>query len=503
MDIVTATYFLLAAYAAFILFFVVRGALKIKSIGDYAVGNIAFSPIAVGLSLAASMTSAATFIINPGYVSLYGWSAFISFAIVLPLSAFVSLIFLTKSFRRIGSSAKSLTLAQWIGDMYKNKYFSLFFALLSLLLITFIVLISVGLTKVISKALDADEFWVLVFLVSFIFGYMMFGGANSMVYTNTIQAGLMIIVAVILITSGYDYFSEGISGIIEKLKEIDPKLVQSTHPDSPMFRDYWEIIFFQMIVGAAIVCQPHIITKSLLLTGEKDVNQYLFVGIGVQVLFFLVVGAGFYARLTFPDLKVGEVTLLMDDIISQYVISEFSVWIALLLILGLISAGLSTLEGLIQTLSTTISSDIIQVLSPNTISDRHLIWINKMIIVGLAVVTIIISWNQIQHPNLSVSILALNGVYGYFSAAFVPVLFGIFLRDVPVIAPVAAAVTAVVVHFGVYYGGLVSYTQGTVGNPGASSALAILAASAVGLILYYFQRPPRAEKTQTAMQSRQ
>lgn len=496
MNIVTATYIILAIYAAFILFFVIRGALKIKSIGDYAIGNIAFSPIAVGLSLAASMTSAATFIINPGYVSLYGWSAFMSFAIVLPLSAFISLVFLTKSFRRIGSSAKSLTLAQWIGDMYKNKYFSLFFAILSMLLITFIVLISVGLTKVISKALDADEFWVLILLVSFIFGYMMFGGANSMVYTNTIQAILMIIVAVILITSGYDYFSDGIAGVIEKLKEIDPKLTQSTHPDSPMFRDYWEIIIFQMVVGAAIVCQPHIITKSLLLSEEKDVNQYLMVGIGVQVLFFLVVGAGFYARLTFPDLKAGEVTLLMDDIIPQYVISEFSVGVALLLILGLISAGLSTLEGLIQTLSTTISSDIIQVLSPEKISDRTLIWMNKLIIAALAVITIIISWNQIQHPNLSVSILALNGVYGYFSAAFIPVLFGIFFRNVPLIAPVVAAVTAIGVHFGVYYGGLISYTQGTVGNPGASSALAIIAATVVGLSLYFVYKPayrPKAE----------
>ena len=41
-------------------------------LADYALGNLAFSPVAVGLALAASMTSAATFIINPGFIALYG-----------------------------------------------------------------------------------------------------------------------------------------------------------------------------------------------------------------------------------------------------------------------------------------------------------------------------------------------------------------------------------------------------------------------------------------------
>ncbi len=488
MDIVTATAITLTLYAMAILFFVIRGSLKIKSIGDYALGNIQFSPYAVGLSLAASMTSAATFIINPGYVSLYGWSAFLSFGVFLPLAAFVSLIVLTKSFQNFGGQVKALTLAQWIGKKYHNKWFSLFFAFLSLLLITFIVLISVGLTKVISKALDADEFWVLTCVVSFIFGYMMFGGANSMVYTNTIQAVLMSIVAIILLTSGYSYFSEGIRGFIDQLNAVDPRLTQSTFANSPMFRDYWEIIFFQIVVGAAIVCQPHIITKSLLLKSKKDIRAYLTTGILVQVLFFLVVAAGFYARLSFPDLKVDGAPLSMDDIIPQFVVSEFPVWVALILIIGLISAGLSTLEGLIQSMSTTITSDIIEPLSPSGLDSKLMVWLNRGIIVILAVATIIISWQQIQHPRLSVSILALNGVYAFFSAAFVPVIMGIFFKKVPLLAPVAASVVAVVVHFSIYYGALLPYTQDEVGNPGAAAAIAILAAVLVGFAIFFFHR---------------
>src|SRR3972149_5804722 len=69
-------------YMCIIIFFVVRGAIQTKNISDYAVGSMNFSPIAVGLALAASITSAATFIINPGFVALYGFSSFLSFGII-------------------------------------------------------------------------------------------------------------------------------------------------------------------------------------------------------------------------------------------------------------------------------------------------------------------------------------------------------------------------------------------------------------------------------------
>ena len=362
-ELVTATWILVSIYMLVILFLVIRGALRIKSMSDYAVGNVSFSPIAVGLSLAASMTSAATFIINPGFVALYGVSGFISLAVVLPLAAMVSLYFLTKGFRKQGTTIKALTMAQWIGNRYQNKNYALFFAFLSLLLITFIVLICVGLTAILSKALNLTPLYVLIAIVTFVFGYMMFGGANSMVYTNLIQACIMIVVAIVLLGSGYEHFSNGVKGFFEKLSAIDPALAGTTNPKSPLFRDFFEIIVCQIVVGVAIVCQPHIITKSLLLKNAKDVNKYLMVGIVVELLFFLVVIVGLYARLRFPDLTLNGKPMPMDTIMSTYVIQEFPVYVGLLVVMGLISAGLSTLEGLIQALSTTITSDIVKPLA--------------------------------------------------------------------------------------------------------------------------------------------
>ena len=112
--------------------------------------------------------------------------------------------------------------------------------------------------------------------------------------------------------------------------------------------------------------------------------------------------------------------------------------------------------------------------------------INKVVIVLLAIVSFILSWEQIQHPALSVAIFAQNGVYAYFAAAFVPVLFGTFFKQVPVKVVFIASVVALVAHFGIYYLHITPYMQETVNNPGVSAAIAILISLFTGLFLYSF-----------------
>jgi sodium/pantothenate symporter len=496
-----------------VLYFVIKGALSIKNISDYAVGNVVFSPVAIGLSLAASMTSAATFVINPGLVAVYGISGVISFGLVFPLASIASLVLLSKAFRKYGQSINALTIAQWIGARYKSKAYALFMAFLSLLLVTFIVLILVALTKVLSKSLNIEEGYVLFGLITFVFGYMMFGGANSMVYTNTIQALIMIVVAFILLGSGYEHFKGGMDAFLLKLSSIDTNLSKSPNPASILFRDYYEIIFAQIVVGIAVVCQPHIITKSLLLKNEKDVNKFLITAVVVQALFYLVIVVGLYARLTFPNLSMDGIAIKTDGIVPAYVLHVFangyvSVIIGLVVVLGLISAGMSTLEGLVQSVSTTVTTDIIKTLFGKKITNQnHYININRFVIVILAIVTFFITYDQILNPKLSVAILAQNGVYAYFSVAFYPIIFGIFSKSTKLASPLAASITALVVHFGVYYllpvlvlqynldfGFFTKYLQGEIRNPAIASSAAIILSVVVGLIVMYFQR--RIDKKQ-------
>ena len=398
---------------------------------------------------------------------------------------------------------QALTLPQWVGQRFDSRAFSIFFAVLSLLLITFIVLILVGLTKVVAASLGLNETAVLAALVIFSFGYMMFGGANSMVYTNTVQAVIMIVVAVILLGSGFEHFANGWSGFVDSLRGIDSNLAGLFNEQSPLFRDGFEVIFCTIVVGIAIVCQPHIITKSLLLKKERDVNRYLVTGIIVQMLFFLVVIVGLYARLDFPTLEHLGQTILPDSVTSTYLVTQFPWFVGVVVFLGLISAGMSTLEGLIQAMSIIITNDLIKnvhsSMTGRELSGQFLFTLNRGVIVLLAVLAFGLGYWQLVAPNLSVIIFAQLGVYAYFAAAFVPVLFGTFLEDTPRIAVVSAAVAAVGVHFGLYYTGqyyFPYFIDVSVKNPAISTALGIIAAVLIGGVLHLMYRTPRlSERT--------
>ena len=183
----------------------------------------------------------------------------------------------------------------------------------------------------------------------------------------------------------------------------------------------------------------------------------------------------------------------MDGIIPAYVLNEFPVFIGLFVVLGLIAAGLSTLEGLIQSISTTVTEDLIK---PALIKfrgdnpdDNLMIKINRLVIVLLAIVAIILSRQQLLYPKLSVAIFAQNGVYAFFAAAFFPILFGMFSKRTPPLAAIAASVSAVVVHFTMYYGKIsVPFTLATGENPGVAAAVAIVLSLVIGSVIFQLKK---------------
>jgi len=237
------------------------------------------------------------------------------------------------------------------------------------------------------------------------------------------------------------------------------------------------------------------------------VNKYLVSAIIIQALFYSVVFAGLYARLTFPDMTANGKSLGIDGVIPAYVVKIFSEgWIAisigLIVVLGLVSAGLSTIEGLIQSLSTTITSDIIKPLFGKHITnDNNYITINRLVIVGMAIVSLLAARSQLLHPNLSVAIFAQNGVYSFFSIAFVPIVFGIFYKSTSRNTALTGSLTALIVYFLVYYifpwlikttgmslGFFDKYFTGKVQNPAIAAACAIVVSVLVSLASYYYFR---------------
>ncbi len=89
--------------------------------------------------------------------------------------------------------------------------------------------------------------------------------------------------------------------------------------------------------------------------------------------------------------------------------------------------------------------------------------------------TAFLAWRQIVAPSLSVAIFAQNGVYGLFAATFAPVVFGLFTQRATAKLAATAAITALVVHFGMYYGGITHYHN----NPAVPATFALIISTLV------------------------
>jgi sodium/pantothenate symporter len=469
---------LVGAYVAFTAYLAYRGFRRTSSLSSFAVGDGKISPVFVGLSLAAQLTSVATFVVNPGLVYAYGLPGLLGLGLAASLGITLGIIVISKGFRKIGEKLSALTVPGWIGSRYGSRTLQMGFALLSLALITFIVMILVAMGYILMNLLGIPPWVAILGLIAVVFPYVLLGGVNTSVYTNSIQALIMVVVAVILVASGLPFFADGITGFFGKLSAVDSNLVGLVNVKSLYFRNLFEVFFCNFIVGLAIVCQPHVLSKTLYLKSNRDVNKYLATAIGVGVIFAMVMWVGLFARLALPT-----TVARMDLVVPIYIKTQFHPLVGVVIGVGILCAGISTLEGLLLALSAILAADLFLPVmqrknqGPITVEQgkRALGWA-RWSLVGMGGAAFLMALWQIKNPaGGSVAIFAQYGIYCLFSASFAPMVFGMGQRKLSPILVGLSASSAVLIYVGMSLGEITSMHN----NPAVLSTFAILTSVSV------------------------
>jgi len=467
------------AYVAVTAVLVARGARRTGSLASYAVGARDIPAPVVGLSLAAQLTSVATFVINPGLVYAFGLSALLGYGVCAALGITLALAFFSRRFRAHGVRVQALTVPQWIGLRYESTGLRVAFAVLSLGLVTFATLIVVGLALVLSRLLAQPPEAVVVVLVALATLGVMLGGATGHAWTNAAQAAIMLVVAVVMIGAGLPLLG-GEGGLAARLSAIDPNLVRPVNPASPYFRNAFEVFFCNFVVGLAIVCQPHVLSKALYLRDDRDVRRYLATAIGCGVVFASVLVTGLWARLTLAAPQT------IDRAIPAWIAVAFPAGLQVLVAIGLLCAGLSTLEGILLALSAIFSVDVHPFVARGR-GERSALLFGRLGLALVAVVTAGLAFWQLEHPTGgTVAIFAQYGVYLLFTGSFLALGCGMFVPH----AGRRTVVAAVAVAVGTYLAVAVLRPTPLANNPGVLATFGILAGwTVVALALLRRGRP--------------
>jgi SSS family solute:Na+ symporter/sodium/pantothenate symporter len=458
-----------------------RGYKKTSGFGSFAIGDRNMHPLVVGITLAASVSSAATFIINPGFVYVDGFSAFFHFVIGVGVGFFGMAWIMSFRFRRIGAEMSALTIPDWIGKRYESRGFALYFSVLSLLSFAFVVLLVGGISIVMQSLLGVSNTVALIITLVFVTGYVFIGGTYAHVLTNLLQGSLMVFVTILVLGSGIWLMLQQPGSMIETLRAIDPGLVAPINHDGQLFNDFFSIYVAGFVIGAIVVCQPHILTKALYVGSDKAVRQYLLVFIVVFGLFQLLGAVGFFAHLNVPaealvDSSTGA--FRQDLVMTAYLKTVFPDWVFTVISVVLLAAAMSTLDGLLVGLSTITANDLVLNIverKEHLSEEQHMAFAMKASHVVLVVIAVAAFIINLQPPRL-LGIFGQIGVYGLTAAAAPPLLLGVLFRKVPVALVWIGSVAAIALHFVLFFQGNAMFPDSslTFGNPGVTAAIASL-----------------------------
>jgi SSS family solute:Na+ symporter/sodium/pantothenate symporter len=472
-------YLLMAIYVIVTLYLSWIGMKKTRDIKGFSIGNKDLSPFIVGVTFAASVASTATFVINPGFIYTHGLSAYMHFGLAASGGILTALLVLTKGFMRVGESNGAITIPDWIYRHYQDRRLGLFFAFINLLSITFVVLILVGCSVLMSSLFPISQGTALIMVLLFVFSYVLMGGTYAHTYTNTLQGLMMVVIAIVLVVQGFKYFD---GGLMVNMREIGENYASLLNADSNLYNSFFSVFISGFVITFALMMQPHILTKALYLKSERDANTFIITATIVGLIFSQMLLIGFYARFA------GIESVPQDQVVATYLVAEYTTtaagqYMLAFIFVALLAAGMSTLDGILVSLSAMVVNDIYMPLRGDA-SHAEGLKLSRYVLVVIGVVAGVLAWDP---PEL-VGIFAQKGVYGLAAATVVPILFGIFLKR-----PLSARVVFLCAALGLFVHLSLNLGFG-VANPAVSATIAIFMATAFASMAVLFRPKVESDK---------
>jgi SSS family solute:Na+ symporter/sodium/pantothenate symporter len=453
---------------------------KTKDFGSFAIGAGDISPFQVGVTLAAATASAATFIINPGFVYVDGLAAFMHLGVGVYLGFVTMLLVLSFKFRRIGEDMQALTIPDWIGKRYGSKNFSLYFGIINLFSFAFVVLLVGGISIVMQSLLGVSNYTALLITLVFVTGYVLLGGTYAHVYTNMLQGMLMIGITCIVVVSGI-LLTANTPEWTSVLSSQSDHFMSWVNPDSELYNDVFSTYITGFVIGAALVCQPHILTKALYVRRDDQVRSYIIVFSIVFFLFLLLLLAGFWAHLAVePSAIVDAETgaFRQDLVMTAYLQKVFPPSLFTIISIVLLAASMSTLDGLLVGMSTITANDVVL----NVLERRESMTSKRAMKIAmyashivLILIAILAFWVAIEPPDL-LGIFGQVGVYGLVVAAVPPLLVGILYKQASLKGVWIASFVGLVIHLGLFFYGRDFFPDSNIAfkNPGVTSTIGLI-----------------------------
>ncbi|MEX0321485.1 MAG: sodium:solute symporter [Puniceicoccaceae bacterium] len=358
---------------------------KNKTTEAYFVGNRSFSGWVIGLSILGTIISSMTFLTIPAAAYTLDWRQLTS-NLTLPLIAIVAIIFFIPVFRRsrLTTSYEYLDLRFSAVARWYCVVSGILFQFFRVSAILFLVSIPV------SMATGVDITIIIICMGVFIAFYTVLGGIEAVIWTDVVQAIILLLGGVFAFLVIVNRLPEGFAQIIE-MGSADNKFSLGEMQVDFGERTFWTVFllgvfsWIGMYSNDQTIIQRYVAAKS---TKAARMATTFFSATVVPVwAFFYLIGTSLYVFYKVNhDPAIAE--LHADQIFPYFILTELPVGITGIIIAGLLAAAMSSLDSSINAVSTVLTVDIAKPYLLKGRTDKF--YLNMARIIGIATAIIMI-----------------------------------------------------------------------------------------------------------------
>jgi len=490
----------LVAYVGLMMAFGFWGYRRVKSgVGgessqdEYATARGGFGFLALAFAYAATVASGATFMSIPGLGYANGFKAGY-YAMIYPIGIFGGMLIVARVSKKVSDRFNSQSVPDFLGDRFDAPGIRVLTAVLSVFLIFYAMAQISAAGWMFDVILDVQYSLGIWVAGGILLLYLALGGSHADILTDAVQGAIMVgitilIVGMFAIGYGLDGGVNAVNAALEGGNQWDTH----TDTDAPTFHSWWAIILL-FVAHIGFTAQPHLGNKFFAIKSNRYIRRFMLAASLVGIVLPLMYLGGVLGAAQGIDVADP------DAVIPTLFVENFHPIFAAFLGIAILSAIISTADGLVIALSQIFANDLYRKSyvpwkggdpESDEVQQRTL-----LISRASTVVIVVAAVAAVITPPEFLVILLWTGIGGIISSFGGPYMVGALWRRTTVPAVYAATILGFITFFLLHLGpqaGLFGGVYPFNANPFASTGIGWIVSVAVTFGVSFVTDPPSDE----------
>jgi solute:Na+ symporter, SSS family len=451
---------IVSLYVLMIIVIGLIGLRKTKSFNDFFLGGGNVGPWMTAFSYGTAYFSAVLFI---GFAGQIGWNFGFSGLWIAFFNAFVGVLGVWAIFgwriKKMSTDYGVSTLSEFLEKRYDSPFIKLLSAIvIFIFMIPYSAAVFMGLSYLFTSNFNIDYHYVLMFMGMLTAVYLVLGGYKSMAMIDMIFGMIMVLGVIILFSSTLNE-GGGLSAINASLNEINPGLTELVGPPG-----FWPLFSLVFLTSIAPFAMPQLVQKFYAIRDRKAIKT----GMIASTFFALLIGGvAYFIGSTTRIFITPEATPaafangapIADRLMPELLTNVIPEPLAVVILLLILSASMSTLAALVLISSSSFAKDFVAGFVKKDISDKSLTMLMRIMSAFFIFLSVLLAYLNID------SIVAILGIsWGAIGSFFLgPFVWGLFNKRVNRFGALSSGIIGLTTCLVLYFTGLPSPQAGTIG----------------------------------------